>query len=189
MGNNFIVIAYYTRKTGYEEEAKKLVASLEKFNLPYDIEAIDNLGNWQRNTHYKATFLRKMLDKRKEDLVYLDADAIVRKYPALFDDMDADLAVHIRENIEPLSGTLYLTNNEAIRPFIDDLIVENKRNPEMHDEMIFGKVLDKWKERLNIFYLPATYAQIFDLMSNAGEPVIEHFQLSRRLKEKINVAI
>jgi hypothetical protein len=155
---------------------------LEKFNLPYDILRIDSLGTWQKNAHYKATFLREMLDKHKENLVYLDADAIVRKYPVLFDDIEADLGVHIRENIEPLSGTLYLANNDKVRAFLDDLIIENKRNPEMHDEMIFGKVLNKWKERLKIFYLPATYTQIFDLMANAGEPTIEHFQLSRKFR-------
>jgi len=181
----FIVVGYYTKGTGYQEEAKKLISSLERFNLPYDVQEIENLGSWQKNTHYKATFLRQMLEEHKENLVYLDVDAVVKKYPVLFDDMDADLAVHIRENIEPLSGTLYFANNKIVRDFLDDLILENKRNPEMHDEMIFGKVVNKWKGQLNIFYLPATYTQIFDLMANAGEPVISHYQASRKLKEKI----
>jgi len=185
----FIVVGYYTKGTGYEEEARKLIDSLERFNLPYHIQSIENLGTWQKNTHYKASFLRQVLEKHKENLVYLDVDAIVQKYPVLFDDMTADLAVHIRENIEPLSGTLYLANNQIARDFLDDLILENKRNPEMHDERIFGDVLNRWKDRLKIFYLPANYTQIFDLMANAGEPVIEHFQLSRKLKEKINVII
>jgi len=185
----FIVVGYYTKGTGYEQEAKKLISSLERFNLPYDIQPIDNLGTWQKNTHYKASFLRQMLEKHKENLVYLDVDAIVQKYPVLFDDMTADLAVHVREKVEPLSGTLYLRNNEIIRLFIDDLIKANEEHPQDHDERIFGSVLERWEGRLNIFYLPANYTQIFDLMGGAGEPVIEHFQASRKLKEKVNVNI
>jgi hypothetical protein len=33
---------------------------------------------------------------------------------------------------------------------------------------------------LNIQLFPLNYCQIFDIMQNEGEPVVEHFQASRR---------
>jgi hypothetical protein len=35
------------------------------------------------------------------------------------------------------------------------------------------------RPRVKVVDLPPTYCQIFDLMADAGEPQIEHFQASR----------
>ena len=48
MGSKFIIVAFYTKDTGYELEIKKLVSSLNVLNLEYDVQGIKNLGSWQK---------------------------------------------------------------------------------------------------------------------------------------------
>ena len=52
--NKFIVISYYTRNTPYEDEVKGLIESLKRFNLEYDIQAVDPGRDWQENTHIRS---------------------------------------------------------------------------------------------------------------------------------------
>jgi len=176
-----LIVSYYTKNTGYEKEAKRLEESIKKFGLEYDIEEIESLGDWQKNTHYKATFIRKMMDRHpNRDLLWLDVDAVVHRYPILFDDIDTDLAIHYKDGKELLSGTLYFSNNERIKKLVDAWIEENKKNPDIWEQKNLATTLKNWNGKVEI--LPPTYCQIFDLMMNAGEPIIEHFQASRRYK-------
>ncbi len=91
-----ITISYFTKNTPYEEVMKThLLASLKKYKLNYDIEGIDDLGSWQKNTHYKAEFIKKMLLKHKCPVIFLDADATIEQYPKLFNGlMDYDISYH-----------------------------------------------------------------------------------------------
>ena len=79
-----IFVGYYTRLTPYQiVMSTKLLPSLEKWNLDYDIEGIDDRGNWFANTSYKAEFILNMLNKHKQDVCFLDADATIEKFPEL----------------------------------------------------------------------------------------------------------
>lgn len=184
--NNFIVISYYTKDTGYEEEAKNLQASLEDFKIPYDIVGIDNLGDWDKNTRYKAEFIYGMLQKY-ERVVFLDADAEVKKYPEIFDELDCDIAVHIREGRELLSGTIFAQKTEKTLTLLKFWIAKNRSTAFSISEqrnlahLLRGNEVPglKWVE------LPASYCQIFDSMAHNGEPVIQHNQASRRLKSAV----
>ena len=42
--NNLMVVGYYTINTPYEQEAKKLISSLNKFNITHDVIGIPNKG-------------------------------------------------------------------------------------------------------------------------------------------------
>ncbi|HDP36856.1 MAG TPA: hypothetical protein ENN27_03160 [Candidatus Atribacteria bacterium] len=183
--NKFIIVAYYTKNTGYEDEIKKLITSLEKFNLPYDIKTIDNLGNWQKNTQYKAEFCKRMLEKHQRPIVYLDADARVEQNPELFEKLDCDIAVHYRNDEELLSGTLYLNNTYATKMLIDEWIKEIKKTPDIWEQKVLDRVIRK--SNIKIEKLPPTYCQIFDSMAGAGKPVISQHQASRKFKEAVNV--
>ena len=95
-----IVINHYTIDTGYEKEVENLIASLEKFKLRYDIEAIESLGEqngvqaWRRNSNSCSQLVQKMLNRYPEDdILRVDADAVFQRYPDLFLEKDFDLKI------------------------------------------------------------------------------------------------
>jgi hypothetical protein len=180
----FIVVGYYTKNTLYEKEVKRLINSLRRFNLPYHIEAIESIGPWIANVNYKPKFCKKMLESYNKPILYLDSDAVVRKYPKLFDIIDCDIAIHYRNGVELLTGTLYFNNTSPARRIIEEWIKQVEKNPSDPDQINLAKVLPRL-EGINVFILPPNYCQIYDIMRSAGKPVIEHFQASRRYKHNI----
>ncbi|KKL83633.1 hypothetical protein LCGC14_1972810, partial [marine sediment metagenome] len=51
-----IYVSFVSKNTKYEEVIKKyLIPSLIKWNLPYDIEYIENKGSWRNNVLYIGT--------------------------------------------------------------------------------------------------------------------------------------
>ena len=182
---SFIVVAYYTKNTGYEEEVKHLVASLDNHKLKRDISGIESQGDWQANTHFKPYFIKQMLTKHfPSNLLYLDADARVEQHPKLLDSASYDIGVHYKDNKELLGSMLYLRNNGKIFELIERWITCCFAQPQIWDQKILQYVIQE-SEDLNLIieHLPATYCQIFDLMRSAGEPVIQQFQASRRFKK------
>lgn len=183
---DYVVVAYYTRDTGYEVEVKKLEASLEQLHLSYDITPIKNQGSWQKNTHFKPYFIRQMLFKHfPKDIVYVDADAVFRSYPILFDNFNHDIGFVIYRNNELFSGTLYLANNPGVYDLLDSWQELCFNNQEIFEQRLLHQALIKHKDRLNLLQLPFNYCKIFD-DPQIADPVIEQFQASRKLKEEID---
>lgn len=200
-----IYISYYTKNTVYEKVMNThLLPSLKRWNLKYDIEAIKDKGNWQRNTHYKAKFCKKMLLKHKQSIVFLDADATIEDYPMLFGigDLycDYDIALHYldwylfwrkiegKKKREALSGTLYLDYNKKVLQFLDEWIEENDKNTAWEQKNMQW-LLRNWKKKLKIENLPPEYCCI--ILPNKQipyyylneKPVILHHQVSRLYKK------
>lgn len=194
---NWIITAYFTRSTQYEDHAKVLVESLKKFDLPHNIVPIDSLGDWYKNTQYKPTFLKQMLKNyAPHSVIYVDVDAVFCRYPTFFDELnemsDLTLSAHIldhskyrRKNHPPelLSGTIFLKNNEGTRIIVDKWIEECKKDPKLWDQRALEAALRTRKEGFLI--LPEEYCVIFDYMSSVENPVIKHFQASRTEKHKM----
>jgi len=194
-----IIISYYTKHTGYEGEANRLMQYLHLFGIEYDIEAIDSLGNWKRNTYYKAEFILKMLKKHNRDVVWLDADAVVRSYPGLFDNFIGDIGVHYRDfSVHPakshdkgrvlLSGTLYVSNTVKAKQVVQAWVALNRKKfkQEPMEQRNLEHVL-KGAKGVDVVELPSTYCQIFDTMGGGPEEaVIEHLQASRRFRNEVS---
>jgi hypothetical protein len=180
----YITCAYYTEKTPYEEEIRHLEKSLDKFNMPRDLVGISSKGNWQANTQYKPYFIKQMLIRHfPKDILYLDADARIQQYPSLFDAVDFDIGVAFREKIELLGGTIYLANNAKVYTLVNHWIEGCFMRPDIWEQRVLQHVLALKKDlHIQVKVLPETYCQIFDLMKECGDPVIEHFQASRRFK-------
>jgi hypothetical protein len=179
-----IFCSFYTVNTPYEKEKDSLVEDLERLNLRYFIKAIDSKGNWVLNTNEKSKVCLEAFDTYKEPVVYVDCDARIRKYPEFFDSLDCDIAVHYRRGRELLSGTLFFNQTEKAREVIQAWVSKCAIFAQVWDQRNLASVLNDVKD-VRIGMLPATYVQIFDLMKDAGEPVIEHFQASRRFKRLI----
>ena len=198
MQNNLVIVGYYTKNTPYEEEAKKLIESLDKLNLNHDIKGVKSLGSWQSNTRYKVKFLKKMLKKHKgSNLLYVDVDAIVHEQPALFtDSFDYDIAVRWQDfrwrKNECLSGTIYLANNEKTIELCnrwEKLNESESESTKTYEQWNLGKVIVEMREegKIRDANLPPEYTMIFDSMRSMYpnvKPVIEHFQASRKNNEQ-----
>ena len=59
--SNFVVVSYFTNE-GYKKEMNRLIASLDEYNISYDIREVEPRGNWHLNTQYKAEFIKEMLE-------------------------------------------------------------------------------------------------------------------------------
>ena len=189
MVKQLLYIAYYTKNTPYQYEAEKLEQCFKTFKLPYHIMAVPDLGGWQKNTHYKAFFIRQMMDKYPDiSLVYIDADALIHQNPELFSELNSDIAVYYYPNPllkeqELLSGTIYLANNLKTKRLVDQWIKMNQNFPDRMEQYNLDQAMREFKD-LKITELPASYVMIYDLMQHLGIPVIEHFQASRRFRKK-----
>ena len=185
-----VACAYYTNDY-YRIEGSRLVASCADFNLPVHFESWDDQGDWTLNTQEKAKFLLHMMDNvQGRDILYLDADAVVRKDPIPYlttIPRRFNLSAAWRKS-ELLSGTLLLVNNELTRKMLERWVRLNDTKPEW-DQRTLQRV---WGEYPGHCYkLPPEFTFIFDISRREHpgvEPVIEHFQASRRFRRLINNA-
>jgi len=187
--NNWIITSYYTIGTFYRELADTFAKSLKQHNVLYYIEGVPNLKDWSKNTNYKPTFLLSMLNKFPDkDIVWIDCDAELKRYPELFNKLDCDVAAHEfnrslyqlhHENTptELLSGTLFLRNNEKVYEIVKKWIQECSENPRVWDQKSLAKVLNG-----NYYRLPAEYCCIDRVMRKIQNPVIIHYQASRQVR-------
>ena len=187
-----LIISYYTENTVYKDIAKRLKSSLDNFSLKYDIQPVSDMGSWQKNTYYKAIFIRQMMDKHPDrDLLWLDADAIVWRFPEIFRGLESDIAFYSygwRGQKYLCSGTLYIKNNDKMKSLVSAWIEENQNwiNTSKFEQKVLQELLqqEKWKSTISVFDLPEKYCYIEGLMFH-GRPVIEHFQASRRYKNDL----
>lgn len=180
-----IFVSYFTQGTGYEVEAAELAITLRQFDLPHDIHGEPNLGSWQSNVSYKATFIRDMMllhDDRP--IVWLDADARVRLPPILLNDLRCDMAFHRRDGVELLSGTLFISPTKEAWETVKLWKQECDAHPATWDQRCLDAVVQSNPAMANFAPLPAEYCAIFD-GDMCDNPVIEHMQASRRLRNAV----
>lgn len=193
-----MVVCFFTIGTGYEKEWWKLKRDIKKYELLYELYPIIDQGDWYLNTRMKVKILKRAIqDFPKHSILYLDVDARICRFPALFatDELDKyDIAAHIvdwsvydtvgRKDKELLNGTLWLNNNERVRSLLDqwDDQIQSSRRNELEQRSLYRAVLARSDIRL--YNLPAEYCTIFDSMKDIENPVIKHYQASRRLKKR-----
>lgn len=188
----FLVIAYFTPGNQYEALSENLSKSCSEFGIPLHLRPIENLGTWEKNTHYKANFILECLSSFSQNLVYVDVDAVFRSYPSLFESLDCDIAYRTenfrwRRN-EALSGTIFLANNNKTRKLVEkwieinNVIKANRMDPETWEQKNMQRALDVCTD-VSYQNLPPEYTFIFDHSRKLYpeiSPVIEHFQASRK---------
>ena len=194
-----IFVSHYTIHTPYQKEIEKLKQSLIKFDLDYDLEGIKPKGTWRANSNWCAWQVQKALKYYPgRDIVRVDADAIIQRYPSYFTDFDfdADIAAcvwkasRLRPGGEFLGGTMYFANNERTRFIVDEWVKQSELTPTYRNGDMLETIIQKNKEKIRFGKLPLAYCKIFDFMRNeVDEPVIEHFQASRKYKGLMNTKV
>jgi hypothetical protein len=152
-----IYISYYTKNTPYEQVVNEcLLPSLRTWGLGYDIEPIEDKGSWQLNTGYKCQFIKKMLDKHKEGVTFLDADAIIKRKPILLDELkDYDIAFHWLDwylqwrsqqggnKRELLSGTMLFNPTDTTYKLLDTWMKAVKNQPNQWEQRVLQEIVEK----------------------------------------------
>lgn len=190
-----IIVSHYTKNTGYEQEIKKLVASLIQFGLEYDIEAIDSFGSWRKNSNYCARNVQRALAQYPDrDILRVDADAVFQRSPELFlqDDFVADIAAHVHDfpwhQHELLGGTIFFRNKPNVRWLVDCWTVECMVNrPTLRNPDLLQEIIQHDNFHVTFAELPPQYTTIFDIMRDVKDPVVVHYQASRRFRRQVNV--
>lgn len=195
--NRPILVSFFTKGTGYALEIKRLERSAVRFGFEYDFYEQEDLGSWRANIHDRIRILKHFLNKYPmRDIVYVDADGEIQQYPELFDNFKADFGIvqidrsqywsnwkeFHHEKMEYLGGTMYLKNNENIHALLE---LWERLDAPMKTLLSQHTLIEAIRQcesagKLNIQLLPLPYCQIFDTMAGEGEPVVEHFQASRR---------
>jgi hypothetical protein len=179
------VIVNFYAGAGYEAEAREMEASARTFGLETDIRAVDDLGDWTLNCGIKPVFIRdRMLDYEGRPVVWLDADARVRKRPNLFFGQLCDFAAHWRHGAELLSGTMYFGATPLAWKLVTTWCEAQRKTPHEWDQRVLQRVIESGMvPGLDVKRLPATYTAVFDdpKMGDERTWIISHHQASRRL--------
>jgi len=183
-----LVVAFYTENTPYEHEIDHLRASCHKLDLKYHFEGYQNRGAWVQNCGIKPEFILEMLTRFQDDLLYVDADAVIMKYPKLLDIFAGDIAAHIMKGGVLLSGTVFFRNNERVKNLVKEWVKKQQKDYNVWDQKTLHETIVVHGPRFGIEFgeLPATYCKIFD--KDWGEPVIQHNQKSREYRERVHMS-
>ncbi len=184
----YIVCAYYTEN--YADEIKSLHQSLQKFKLNHYLFPHEDLGYWEKNTRAKPAFILQCLEQFKDyNIVYTDADSVFCQTPELFEKIQEDISVFCSPpdnnyfTHDYLTGTLFFKNNTINRELITHWIAAQNSSSLQVDQDGFHIAMRKMKEErtppITIYPLPFSYIKVTDQQQEI-EPVIEHFQASRK---------
>ncbi|GAH15924.1 unnamed protein product, partial [marine sediment metagenome] len=193
---------FYTKNNRYREVMNKfLLPTLKKWDLKYYIEAIESLGNWNKNTSFKANFILEMLEKWKQDIIWIDADATIEQYPNLLYNIppDKDIAVFYldwylhwkkkpnRNKRELISATMMFRYNPKVIKFVKQWIKQCEENPYIWEQKVLQEML-KTDNTLNVYELPPEYCSIIlyngKVPRYIEKPVIIQHQASRKYKHE-----
>lgn len=196
-----IIISFYTTDTLYQLEVQNLIASCKKFHIPHHIEGVSSYGSWELNCAYKPFFIHKMLRELKRPVLWVDADGVFKKQPEELSVFSKDFAVRINETIpidhpsHVISSTIYANYTPGAdrllrlwAQYCHQEINRIGRQEEFWDQIALRDALFSQDNPASFASLPLSYTKIVDHPSDiqaVADPVIEHYQASRRYKKLI----
>lgn len=171
----WIAVSGYTKKTPYYNEAVALRDSAYRVGVEIQVTPFTAFPKWRLSGNYKPVLCNAALYRHPmRNIVWVDADARFVRYPELFDNLDADLAVFYAVDWPPGSGrapcdnaTLFLRNNEKVRVFVKEWMDLSRWEEKKSQQDIFARLLkDRYRapegvqpeaHQLSVLVLPATY--------------------------------
>ena len=143
------IIAFYT--PNYLPIVKELEKSINHFGYDYELIPVEDRGAWEENCGQKPEIIYDALKRHEENLLYLDADAvIVRELP--LEELESDeMMVYIMRWKTPqtewvnelISGCIYLPYNETTLDVVKKWVRHQQANPMIWDQQTLGEVLNK----------------------------------------------
>lgn len=181
--DSFIICCFYT--DSYRNHALSLKTSLDDFNLNYYFKQVEDAGYWEANTRIKPHFVLECLQKFPDkNVLYLDADALVKKPLDYFNHITADVAFYKTKGMagmshDYLASTMFFKNTFNTIKLVEQWIaeqVDGKRTQVDQDSL--DTAMEKLGDTLTVEPLNPGYIKIFD-KNYEGEVYIEQYQASR----------
>ena len=182
-GQPYMVCAFYT--PNYLPQISSLKASLEAQGINHFLKRYEPRGGWEANTRLKPVFVDYCLQKfTGTDIVYLDADAVVRKPLAAFANMTSDVTMLFHPTkangkwyLRISAGTVAVRNTPGGRKFAALWKAGEAKSTitTVDEDLVYMAFADM--AGVSITVLPPEYYKIFD--APGSDPTIEHFQASR----------
>lgn len=177
---DFILVSYYWGDKKYQDFARRFRKRCKDLNIPHYIKYIPRFkGKYQEGINYKPTFILNMLDKfPNKNVVYLDIDIYINKYPTLFKKTCADFMcfnwnfdpyVTIDDKIDPYTvetagGIFYFANNKHSRYLLNiwKKALKMKTYKYSADDRVLAMQIHKHNivDKLRVQYIPTEYLYI-----------------------------
>lgn len=185
-----IVVAFYTPE--YEKEIVRLENSCKKFNIELETRQYESRNKWEENCSMKSEFLLEMLNTLDDNIFYVDADAEFQREPEWeelekYDEMGVVYHYWYYKTqliTELLSGSIYLPNNPQTIEIVEAWIEEQQKDRNIWDQKTLQKVVETYYND-SVFIMDKKWCYVADYMQ-VENPIIQHWQASRRLKGEIN---
>jgi hypothetical protein len=192
-----IFISFFTPNGAYPALARKLQASLNRFELRSDVQLRPPFDSWAEGCRYKSRFILEKLIQYREPVVWMDIDTEVWKYPKiLFSEHDfaiynwtADRGHHLDGRIpfNPKSSTLLCSGGVQkwgyTAPAIELLVrwVAKFDNTSWikGDDPLLDDAFNDSRPPVNALWLPKTYNRMDKYSEhwseiNSADVVINH---------------
>jgi len=204
---NLRFISSFTIGTIYEKVIQDLlVPSLEKFCLPYHIFAKPDLGEWKINSRQRPLYIKEAMEMFSgENILWIDADAKVMKYPELLFHIPEFCQVGVcyldwtqhygRESdkgkTEILDGTSFYKNSPEMILFMDEWIERSVHQNQNHRRILDHMIKERISGNLELFMIPRDYCYILTKPDGSAPAVpikdcfIAHFQASRLARNNL----
>lgn len=187
--NKPVIISFYT--PNYLEEAQRFARALRSFDFRMHIEEVPDRGQWIDNVYYRAEFILEKRQQMRQDVVWIDIDGEVLRYPHLFIDFPGDFGAHFYTwpsgKKELLGGTMYFRFNERVDDLVSRWWARGKTEPKRpRSQLLLHQVVEEWRTEsrapVKIYELPEEYTYIPRFMPDVKAPVILHHQASGKYR-------
>ncbi|KAB2915069.1 MAG: hypothetical protein F9K29_13760 [Hyphomicrobiaceae bacterium] len=180
-GQTYVACAFYT--PNYLPIVLNLKQSLVEHGINYCLRRYAGGHSWEAATRLKPGFIVECLERFPDkDVLYLDADAVVRAPLAFLDSVKTDVALwpHPKKkrgqwDLHVTASTLLVRNTPGGRQFARLWRDAAPGSPLATDEDMLHTAFRGF-EGMTMTVLPGSYVKIFD---QPGKAVIEQFQASR----------
>jgi len=88
----FTAVTFYTNDY-YKKQTEQLKISCKKFEIPLIVTEVEDKGSWVKNCAFKSYYIYEMLMTLDTNVLWLDSDSTVIRYPELFDTIKEDFAI------------------------------------------------------------------------------------------------
>lgn len=157
------IISFYSdfnNQKYYENKAILLKQRCELFNVRYDIVNIPSKGSYMLNCLQKPNFIKIMMEKYKEPLLWMDCDTNFKEPFDMFDNITEDIgfATHTGTLEGIKASPVYFNYGDNFNLIIDNWIHHcdiglKKNNYELDHDALKHSVLPEIYNKISVFML------------------------------------
>ena len=176
-------VSFYTNDS-YKKHAARLEESLKGENIPFEIAPLPDQKTWEENVRQKPSFVHRMLTDSDSDILWLDADSVLRGSPTIFiDGKDFDFAAYRPTPYVFWGGTLFFRNNPKARHVAARWVQLTSDHPRESEDRTLSMAVYEARD-LVVRTLPVEYCWVEKWAKDVWPlkvPVIEQFAVGHPL--------